>query len=491
MTHADARTILQARAAEIADREGALFSREELAEAASWAGAPLEKGADRATEERFLARRAAFLLRALRDKSRLAAERWGSSPATHRFGWLSLGLLVFAAALGYFSNELGPERRINILSFPLIGLILWNLLVFLREIFLLFRPAGAVAASGGAIRALVHLARGRGGDAERSPDESGSRDSIVARADAEFRSQWSELTLPLWTARVKALLHLAALVLAAAAVAGMYAKGLAAEYRAVWESTFFASGEQLRPFLRVVLGPAAALQGSAIPSAAELDAIHWRPDAGVAGENAARWVHWYALTTGVFVLLPRAVLALVWKARRVRLARSLPWRDTDPGYFERVLALSTGTGLEAAVVPYAHTVDDALRGRIQTTLENLHQRPIDLRLAEPVPFGEEEQARAGSEPAYLLLNFAATPEKELHLPLVRALAGEGENPPTVLLDPASYDRKNESFDNGEERRAEHLRAWENLFATAGIPPEGEGEPEGPVPQRCEIVLLEG
>ena len=40
-------------------------------------------------------------------------------------------------------RELGPERKINLLSFPLIGIIAWNLLVYLGEILILFRKNGS------------------------------------------------------------------------------------------------------------------------------------------------------------------------------------------------------------------------------------------------------------------------------------------------------------------------------------------------------------
>src|SRR5690606_13393598 len=101
------------------------------------AGAPLPANPGRAREERFLAARAAALLERLHG--RLPGTAWldPAAPAhPSRHPGLVLSLLFLAAVAGYLSNELGPEKRINILSFPLLGILAWSLLVYLREIWL-------------------------------------------------------------------------------------------------------------------------------------------------------------------------------------------------------------------------------------------------------------------------------------------------------------------------------------------------------------------
>ena len=88
-------------------------------------------------------------------------------------------------------------------------------------------------------------------------------------------------------------LHLAAVAVAAGALAAMYLRGLGLEYRAGWDSTFL-DAQAVHRWLNLLLGPASALSGIALPEPAQLEALRFSTGPG---ENAARWIHLYALTT--------------------------------------------------------------------------------------------------------------------------------------------------------------------------------------------------
>ncbi len=458
MSPEDSRNILMLAAVEEADENGLVLPLGERHEASRQAGAPLPANPGRAREEVFLAARATALLERLHG--RLSGTAWldPSAPAhPSRHPGLVLGLLLLAAIVGYLSNELGPEKRINILSFPLLGILGWSLLVYLREIWLFVsrkRPE----------RFTRLFARLAPRPVENATDDPAA--SVLAGARRLFEKRWAQLSAPATAARLKSLLHLAALVLAASAIGGMYVRGLANEYRAVWESTFIADSAQLRPLLQAVLGPAVAISGGTLPSIEQLDAIR---GADATGENAARWIHWYALTIALFVLAPRAFLALLWRLRATRLARTLPYRETAPRYYARLLATSSGSARRAALVPYAFEPDEATKTALVRRLEDEFGAAVEAVWLPSIAFGDEEEKTvalpgAGAE-TIPVLSFAATPERETHLAVHRTLSSLASDPVRfVLLEAGAFDRKTQGLADAAERRAAREEAWRRLFA---------------------------
>lgn len=463
---------MAAQSVEQSDPNDLILSDPDKREIEMIAGAPLPKDLSRREENVFLSERAELML--VRAGSRFPdSTRWfRRSPDHYRFTWVALLLCLLAVVIGFLTNELGPEKRINILAFPLLGIIAWSLLVYLREIFLFSQDRNQFFRDSW-LNSFIRLMQPKAKAPETS--DAGDEASILNRAFHLFQSRWQDLIVPVTGARLKALLHLVALLLALSAIAGMYVKGLANEYRAVWESTFFTDSESFRPFLQAILGPAASLTGNGIPTASELDAMHWKTggEGEVAGENAARWIHWYAITVGMFVLVPRAVLALLWKWRAVRLARTLPFREVSPPYYEHLLATSSGAALESKVIPYAIDLDDELRRSIRNCLETLHERPVEITWMPTIPFGEEEEISPpdANDSIFPLFNFASTPEEETHLTLLQTLSGEGLNRvPYLLLDTTAFDRKADSFADAEKRRSDRERAWELLLQRTQIEP---------------------
>jgi len=462
------RKIVAIQAIEQCDNEGEILSDSDLREAAAIAGAPLPKSPGDSEIDSFFSERAELLsIRALTKFPKPAQwieERSGG----HRFGLLALGLIAVASVLGFLSNELGPDDKINILSFPLLGILAWSLLISIREVFLFFRSRASMSEGEVAwLRPLLSTDRGSGAGENEGGDESSSWEA----AKSLYFRRWTSLTMPRLFAKVKILFHTVALALAVSAIAGMYLKGLANEYRAVWESTFFEDGEALRPFLSGVLGPAAALLGDEIPSTESLDRIHWKADEGeVVGENAAQWIHWYAITLFLFVILPRGFFILVWQWKDHRFRRTIRYRSVSPGYYEHLIAISSGTSREFTLIPYGLELGDGERRAIERGLETHLEGPVALTFENPVAFGEEEDlpefVSDHSETALVpLLNFASTPEKETHLALVQSLEEKSTSPlPFLLLDATDFDRKSEGLGDAKQRREDRENAWRYLLS---------------------------
>ena len=188
-------------------------------------------------------------------------------------GWL---VVLAAFLLGIGTDAIGSaSHTVNILAPPLLLLILWNVAVY-------------------ALIAVNVLSK--------------SRHFKLPKLDAA-----QAITL----ARGTTVMHWAAAALALGALLAMYWRGLVFDYQAMWQSTFL-SGSSAHSLVSFVLSPAAWLSsifgGSTFP---DLQTFEQLRAPASQGENAARWIHWYAVTVFWVVLLPRCLLAL-WANRKAK-----------------------------------------------------------------------------------------------------------------------------------------------------------------------------
>jgi hypothetical protein len=413
--------------------------------------------------ERLLADRARRLLRQLQARHPFIEEIAEFSPGA----WLWGALCLAAFAIGLALSALDGSQRINVLAFPLWGVVLWNLLVY-------------VAVIAAWMRALAGRRRVRRWIPEWiAHGVMGRITSIIARARrfhaplaqalTRFAGEWREAARPIIAARASAMFHGAAALLGAGLIAGFYLRGIVFDYRAGWESTFL-DANAARDVLRVLYGPASAITGIAIPDAAHLEAIRWRPGGG--GESAARWIHLLAATALVFVVLPRALLAIAAAVLAAHGARSVRLPASLAPYFDRVFR-EAGVTLEGGgmrVVPYAHEPD---AGAIEKLRAMFPDTALDV--ATTVAYGNEESVAAmaggATAPAALALLFtsAATPEEDSHgraIDAAREAARSRDVRIEAIVDEGPYVARMgpELASRVEERR----RAWSRLAAAHGI-----------------------
>ena len=472
MRESAAQAVLLARAFEEADDAGVLLSaaqRQEATEAARAAGG---------TDDERATTRATHLLASLEAAvPALAAVRRGTR--------LPLGLLlplpVIAFVLGALTNELGPERHVNVLSFPMLGLLVWNLAVYALLIGwdvvvpLVRRGAG----DGGSADAPTSagwsgiLGRAASWIAEQSlrrvrlPDAP--RATVAARALNAYWRGWSRLAAPLVGARVKLALHAGAAFLVLGAVTGMYVRGLTFEYRATWESTFIGAGAA-SALLRVVLGPAASLLGAPLPDAATLEAMRAPSDA-----PAALWIHLWASTAAIVVLLPRTLLAALALFHERRLARALAVEPLA-GSFRVLLAPDRGAGTAIDVLPYSYGITGRPADTLRELLHDVFGLRADVRVRDALPYGveiEDAVTANGATPAacaVVVFGFVQSPEREVHGRFARELLEHGGDRKHVLavVDSSAWHAR---FREGDARReGERRRAWDRVLEEAGLAP---------------------
>ena len=454
----DARHFVLLRALERADPAGQVLPLD-LRESATHAASPPNTSlpATEPAARDFLARRVARLHRDLATvQPAFAALGSVSAPR----GVLLIVLLALALGLGLAASTLGPSQRLQLLSFPLLGVVLWNLGAYAFLITAAFRPKSAAPAW------LQRLANRRSSSGER-------RDPVLATARADFSREWLQLTQPLRKAELQLAWHLAAAVLALGLIGGLYTRGLVLEYRAGWESTFL-TADSLAILLAVVLGPAAWLTGLPLPDAAELAPLAWSAGPGV---NAAPWIHLAAVTAGLFVIGPRLLLAAVAAIRARHYRRALPVIDPDDPYLRPLLRAGLGESSRAWVLPLGEAPGHLFLDTLRPVATDLLGGRGRLEVLPPLAYGAALEPPGAAAWFFVAVDLVTTPEAEVHgeaMAAVRQARDSGDLSRAVVLTDARRHRERLT-DAGlssaeiESRVAARLAAWQSLAASHGLP----------------------
>jgi len=454
----DAQVVLLVRAVEEEDPEGQLLPLHSRTSATR----RILDESEQTAERDMVVRRARELTAEL--TSRLALLPGLRQVLRLQFG--AVPWLILAALLaGLTTNLLGPRHQINLLASPVTGVLAWNFLVYLAGLAGRSHRLSSVLAKSLTLGAVRRRLRGW----KRTGGGTAGDFTIASRALTRFASLWTTAAGPLLAARVRKALHLGATALAVGAVGGMYVRGIAFEYRATWESTWLDAG-QVQAILGFVLGPAAILTGMSVPDVAPLTG---------SGANAAPWIHLFAVTVLLYVILPRTVLATYegWRCRR--LAGSVPVNLGD-GYFRKIISGRRGSQTRVDVVPYSFRPEPVVLDRLKAVLHDFFGTRADIRALPPLAYGEEaalpereaidDGVEAEERPRtcrVILFNLAQSPETEVHGELLREIKERlprDHGQLLVIVDPHAYRKRVES----PERLAERHRAWSRVAGDVGL-----------------------
>ncbi len=256
---------------------------------------------------------------------------------------LTLPVCLIALVVGFATNLLGPAEKIHVVRNPVLLLVAWNLFVYLALFLMfLFKPRK---------NAPVFSAFSRLGDAERPtrdarPDLAQGKINIpwlaqflmpgiwhffhrialgarekktLASVVSRFSINWYAVAAPLVVARWEVMLHLGALCLAIGAVAGMYFQGLFQGYEVIWSSTFITDHPSVVNFIRSLFGPSlwvSELLGFGLAAGIDTAGLLSQQ-----GDKAAAWIHLFAITVLITIVIPRAALA-AWQWRNINRRRN-------------------------------------------------------------------------------------------------------------------------------------------------------------------------
>jgi hypothetical protein len=272
----------------------------------------------------------------------------------------------------------------------------------------------------------------------------------------------------------RSLLHAAAAALAIGVIAGLYLRGFSFLYKAGWDSTFM-EAEGVHTFLSFLFAPASWLLGTPMPGVEAIADLR-----GTARANAAIWIHFWAMTTMLFIVLPRTMLAVAAWTRTARLADAMNLPSNEP-YFRRLLSPYRGKGLLVEVLAYSHRVREA-DDRLLAFLNDAFGILADIHMGNSVQYGDRPP-HFPVDPdrvlcAVALFNVAQPPE-ETHSDFLEELKttvrGRGRpNMLLVLLDCEAYAQ----IDH-EKRLTERCQAWATLAKECGLQALRYRDPSGP------------
>jgi hypothetical protein len=453
-----ARDVALVRALESGDAEHAVLSADDrryasraAGELAHWQAADQRRPP---TAELFLTRRAGLLLDRLGERE--PALRALRHPRWH--AWVGLALPAAALVIGVLTEQIADRQHVNVLAFPLLGILVWNLVVYGL---MLLRPL--LGSTLGPVRRWVG-ALGR--------TKTAALPGTLSRPAARFVGHWAALAAPLANARAGRVLHLAAALFALGAVLGLYLRAFAFEYRIGWESTFL-TASTVHGILQFVLGPAAALLGMPFPSPEAVSAM--RITEGAGGADAGPWIHLYAVTVGLAVVAPRLLMSAFAGWRERQFANAFRFDLGEP-YFRRALAAFAPSRARLRVAPYSYTFDEAAVSGLHALARHLLGDATELALRPSTEYGNEEAAAHGlprnesDVPLTLaVFNAAATPESENHGRFLDTLRAAIDSPLAVVIDTAAYRRRLGAHAGAEARLGERCSAWRTFVESHDLP----------------------
>jgi hypothetical protein len=466
MNERTARDVVLMRAIETADAKRAILSDDDrlyasrsARELAHWQAA---EGKSEPQFDHFLGQRAELILKRLAERTpAFNAFRNRRSPVPVLA--VLLPLVGFAAGAGL--DHIGNPHRVDLLSAPLLLIIAWNLLVYLALIVWALVPSKSTGWANPQL--LRRLSVGKAALPRKLP-------APLAAGITQYFTEWSQLSAKLTHLRLGRTVHLAAAAFALGAIASLYARGMLTQYAAGWESTFL-DAQQVDTLLSTLFAPALAvfpLQGFTL---ADIEALRFVQEPSPAG--GARWVHLYAATLFLLVVLPRLVLALVSALRARRLAHRFPIDLGQPYY--RLLADKVGASGPAVlrVIPYSFTVDEARHKGLAAVAAMVLGEQAQLMLRPSCPYGEEPKdalrdARlddADVTMTAVLFNLAATPERENHGAFLDYLASNTPRGIAVLLDESGLVERGAGQAGFDNRIVERVALWHQFCQYHHVP----------------------
>lgn len=410
-----ARRVLLARAIETTDREGALLpppERDQVDLRARQDALLAPAGAAPMDTEEFIHMRAQRVLAAVGVHHPWLASLQEPRPWQTWLEWL---VPLAALIVGVATDAIGNPHRVDLVSLPLLGIVVWNIAVYV----LLF--AGAVWPRRKDGRSwLAHVGRMGAG----VPGLRRREGDAAVQAAVRFHLDWFRASRSVHVERVKRVLHLSAAAWALGVILSLLVRGLVVEYRVGWESTFLGP-QQVYAILSVLRLP--ALLVLHVGTFTVADVAQMRFTGGGGAPVGAPWVWMYVALLVSVVVVPRLVLATYAAWREQRLARAFPI-DTHEPYFERVVSLMSSMRVQLGLLVHRSTDRERLLRVIAPQREHLpllvSSAAGDAMSLVDIPFVAEPPAKAvDPEPSGLLIR-------------MRSALGWAPRPQGPAIDPA-------------------------------------------------------
>ncbi len=379
---------------------------------------------------------------------------------------LPLALLIGSCLIGgVLADPIGPARQINLLNFSLLTLLIWNAVVYAR---LGIRWMGSGkqrrVSQGGLMDWFASLSlkwplRHLHGQEINSQEEK----LWLAKSLAAYSRSLSTNGRTVFETYIQAIFHAAAAALALGVIIGLYLRGFSFLYKAGWDSTFL-DAEGVYTFLSVLFAPASVILHTPVPGVQAIAAMQGTPTA-----NAAIWIHFWAITTIVCIVLPRTLLAIVGWSRMDVLTSDLHLPLSDR-YYAHLVNPFQGNGQIVELIPYSYHVHERSDALVNLCGQ-IFGAQAHIQIRDPIAYGElpvDFQVEGECGYCAVILFSLAQPPEETHGEFledmkVRIQGLKGEGTLLILIDGHPY-----STIENNKREDERLQAWKRLVKTSGL-----------------------
>ncbi len=432
LSESQAQQIMLVQALEQGRENGGLWSAGDAKEATR---ATMQRLGDKSPFDQFLARRAEWALALIGkrpggEKVNLAAPRWPRVVA-----WV---LLVVALVTGYATEHFVAGRELGIFAVPILGLILFNVLVYLLVFY-------------GWISGLLRLGRPSAGLLTDLigrcwlwPGFDGATGNLRPWM-ARFQKEWVSRSAALNLSRIKVALHAAAICFALGMLASFFLRGIDKEIVGRWETTFpWVTADRVHSVLSGAMGPGAAILGLEFPGVQRIEALRDK------GEPAATWFYLYAGAILSWIVLPRLGLALANRLAIWRLTRAFPL-PLNSTYFTTLKAIRRGGKVDALAIPFRYELTPQIKNNLAHLLERVHGLAVDISIQQAVLVGEDTadwKAALGRDDhvsVFVIFNLTATAEPDTYARLLEKILNDvgGRAPVIPMVDTGSYPQQDE------------------------------------------------
>ena len=380
--------------------------------------------------------------------------------------WLTAGLAGLAFFAGLVTDQFSATgSRINLLSLPFFGVLLWNLLVYVMLFFSGLRHGEKRDFLG--LRHLFEFLE------KRITAKSIRRPKNIA-----------PLMDPLAGHFAARAFHLAALGFVLGMIASVLLRGVGTAYTVGWESTWFAeSPEIVYQIIALVYGICTNFLG---PMPNILDVANMRFDRlAINGyeASASLWLMRMIVMLALFVVIPRGLLALKHTFQIARIRKRFPL-DLENRYFSNIMRTWRSEAMSLDLV-----VPDSVQSK--TLLESAYRFAeslgFDLKEIKTHTWNIEEgnapltlEKTGQSQQVWILLNATATPEHEVQGIALQTLKEKlGKTPIILMVDLAAYLARFGDFNDRIESRKQLWKDFADeltlpvIFYHSGLQPDDQ------------------
>jgi hypothetical protein len=445
---------------EVLSDDDRMYASRSARELAQWSAADSKS---ELTLDHFLEQRSEQILKRLAERTPAFRTFLNRRPL---LPMLSALLPLLALIAGAVIDHIADPHRVDLLSAPLLLIIGWNLLVYVVLLVWLLIPSKRTGWVGP--EWMRRLSVGKARLPRKLP-------APLAAALGEYALDWTQLSWKLNHARLSRTVHLSAAAFALGAIISLYARGLLTQYAAGWESTFL-DASQVHTLLSWLFAPALFLFPIEGFSIADIQALRFVQEPSSAG--GARWVHLYAATLLLLVILPRLVLSLFAGWRASRLARRFPLDLQQPYYAKLADHIGAGRGpVTLRVLPYSFTLDERRDRGLSAIAAAMFGEQTRVMLRPSLPYGEDPKAilqelrpdAGDATVTAVLFSLAATPEQENHGALLAAIARQLPGGVSALVDESALTERAMSQDGIDARLAERTALWRQFCTYHQVP----------------------